>query len=70
MKDFDTFTKVAKNVDDLGKIILANGFEKLPNLVTLFPPHDARLRPIVLRERKFIFPSAFANLFEIDESHT
>ena len=41
MKDFDIFTKIAKNLGDLGKIILATGFEKLPkvhkspNLVTL-----------------------------------
>ena len=30
MKDFDTITKIAKNVGDLGKIILATGFEKFP----------------------------------------
>ena len=30
MKIFDTFTKIAKNVGDLGKMILATGFEKLP----------------------------------------
>ena len=30
MKDFDIFTKIAKNVGDLGKIIVATGFEKLP----------------------------------------
>ena len=41
MKDFKTFTKIAKNVGDLSKIILATGFGKLPkcnkspNLVTL-----------------------------------
>ena len=29
MKDFDTFTKIAQNVGDLGKIIVATGFEKL-----------------------------------------
>ena len=32
MKDFDTFTKIAKNVGDLGKIIAATGFEKLPKV--------------------------------------
>ena len=32
MKDFDTFTKIAKNVGDLGKIIIATGFEKLPKV--------------------------------------
>ena len=38
---FDTFTKIAKNVGNLGKIIVATGFERLPkcnkspNLVTL-----------------------------------
>ena len=32
MKDFDTFTKIAKNVGDLGKIIVAAGFEKLPKV--------------------------------------
>ena len=30
MKDFDTFTKIAKNVGNLVKMILATGFEKLP----------------------------------------
>ena len=29
MIDFDTFTKIAKNVGDLGKIIAAKGFKKL-----------------------------------------
>ena len=32
MKDFDTFTKRAQNVGDLGKIIVATGFEKLPKV--------------------------------------
>ena len=32
MKDFDIFTKIAKNLGDLGKIILATGFEKLPKV--------------------------------------
>ena len=38
---FDTFTKIAKNVGNLGKIMVATGFERLPkcnkspNLVTL-----------------------------------
>ena len=36
MKDFVIFTKILKNVGNLGKIIVATGFEKLPNLVTLF----------------------------------
>ena len=41
MMDFDTFRKLPYNVGDLGKIIIATGFEwfpkvqKLPNLVTL-----------------------------------
>ena len=34
LKYFDTFTNIA-NVGDLGKIIVAKGFEKLPNLVKL-----------------------------------
>ena len=29
MKVFDTFKKLPKNVSDLGKIIVATGFEKL-----------------------------------------
>ena len=29
MIDFDAFTKIAKNVGNLGKIIVAKGFEKL-----------------------------------------
>ena len=28
MRDFDTFTKIAQNMDDLGLIIFATGFEK------------------------------------------
>ena len=32
MKDFDAFAKIAQNVGDLGKIIVATGFEKLPKV--------------------------------------
>ena len=32
MKDFDTFKKLPKNVGHLGKIAVATGFEKLPNM--------------------------------------
>ena len=32
MKDFDTSTKIAQNVGNLGKIIVATGFEKLPKV--------------------------------------
>ena len=32
IKDFDTFTKLPKNVGDLGKLIVAAGFEKLPKV--------------------------------------
>ena len=41
MIDFDTFTKLPKNVGDLGKFIVAKGFKTCPksnispNLVTL-----------------------------------
>ena len=28
MKNFDTFTKIANNVRDLGKLIVAKGFKK------------------------------------------
>ena len=31
-KDFNTFTKIAKNVGNLAKIIVATGFEKLPKV--------------------------------------
>ena len=31
----DTFTKMPKIVGDLGQLIVAIGFKKLPNLVTL-----------------------------------
>ena len=30
--DFDTFTKIANNVCDLGKIIASNGFERSPKV--------------------------------------
>ena len=32
MKDFDTFAKIAWNVGDWSKIIVAIGFEKLPKV--------------------------------------
>ena len=32
MIDFDTFTKLPKNVGDLGKIIVDKGFKKLPKV--------------------------------------
>ena len=32
MNDFDTFKKLPKNVGDLGKLIVATGFEKLPKV--------------------------------------
>ena len=32
MKDFVTFTKIAKTMGDLGKITVAKGFEKLPKV--------------------------------------
>ena len=30
--DFGTFTKLPKNVEDLGKLIVAKGFKKLPKV--------------------------------------
>ena len=32
MIDFDTFTELPKNVGDLGKLIIAKGFKKLPKV--------------------------------------
>ena len=32
MIDFDTFTKMPKNVGDLGKLIVAKGLKKLPKV--------------------------------------
>ena len=32
MRDFDNFTEIPKNVGNLGKIIVATGFEKLPKV--------------------------------------
>ena len=32
MIDFDTFTKLPKNVSNLGKSIVAKGFKKLPKV--------------------------------------
>ena len=32
MIDFDTLTKIAKNVGDLGRLIVAKGFKKLPKV--------------------------------------
>ena len=32
MKDFNTLQKLLKNAGDLGKLIIAKGFEKLPKV--------------------------------------
>jgi len=32
MIDFDTFTKMPKNAGDLGKLVVAKGFKKLPKV--------------------------------------
>ena len=32
MIDFDTLQKLPKNVEDLGKLIVAKGFKKLPKV--------------------------------------
>ena len=32
LTDFDTFTKIAQNERDLGKLIVDTDFEKLPNI--------------------------------------
>ena len=32
MIDFNTYTKIAKNVGDLDKLIVARGFKKLPKV--------------------------------------
>ena len=32
MIDFDTFPKLPKSVSDLGKLIVAKGFKKLPKV--------------------------------------
>ena len=32
MIDFDTFTKMPKNVGDLGNLIVAKGYKKLPKV--------------------------------------
>ena len=32
MIDFDTFTKLPKNVEDWGKIVVAKGSKKLPKV--------------------------------------
>ena len=32
MIDFDTCTKLPKNVEDLGKLIVAKGFKRLPKV--------------------------------------
>ena len=32
IKDFDTFSKVPENVGNLGKLIAAKGFKKLPKV--------------------------------------
>ena len=60
MIDFDTFTKLPKNVGELDKLIVNKGFEKLPkvqkspNLVTLV----ASLTPLHSKEeiRYFLQP--------------
>ena len=32
MNDFDNFTKLPKNIEDLGKLIVAKGLKKLPKV--------------------------------------
>ena len=50
MIDFDTFTKLPKNVGDLGKLIVAKGIKscpksnKSPNLVTLLVSNDVTMQ--------------------------
>ena len=34
-EDFDTFIKLSKNVRDLGKLIVAKGFKKMPKVQEL-----------------------------------
>ena len=35
MNDFDTFTKLPNNMGNLGKIIVASGFQWLPKVQTI-----------------------------------
>ena len=35
MIDFDTFKKIPKNVVELGKLIVAKGFKKLPKVQSI-----------------------------------
>ena len=35
MIDFDTFKKIPKNMVDLGKLIVAKGFKKLPKVQSI-----------------------------------
>ena len=43
LKIFTPLQKIFKNERDLGRLIVATGFEKLPNLVTLLM---SQLRPV------------------------
>ena len=38
MRDLNTFTKMPKNVGDLGKLIVAKDFEKLPKVQKIAQP--------------------------------
>ena len=56
MKDFDAFTKIAKNVGDLAKLIDATGLKscpkcnKLPNLITLYTDRILTFAPSAWNE--------------------
>ena len=51
LKIVSPLQKLLKNVGDLGKIIVAKGFEKLPNLVTLLAAH---IKPEVISAKRSI----------------
>ena len=49
MIDFDTFKKLPKNVRDLGKLIVAKGFKRLPKVgIIKWLRIEAPLKPLDL----------------------
>ena len=49
LKILKPLQKLPKNVVDLGKLIVAKCFEKLPNLVTLVPGKDLAHRGSIMQ---------------------
>ena len=55
MIDFETFKKLPKNVRDLGKLIVAKGFKKLPKVQKIAQSGHTECSTPTYRKVHFIF---------------